>query len=324
MVLVTGATGLLGSHLVKELAKNNIATKALYRTHIPAGFPDSIEWVKGDILDVVSLEEAFKNVTQVYHCAAAVSFNKKHSKELFAINVDGTANVVNACIHAGVQKLLHVSSVAALGRLREKEIISERMNWTESTSNSNYGKSKHLAEMEVWRGIGEGLNAVIINPSIIIGAGDWNKGSTEIFKTIYNEFPWYTEGISGFVDVQDVVRVMMILMKGTPASERFIVSAENLSYKDVFTKIAAEFGKKPPYKKVTPLLASIIWRIEAVKTLITNQEPFLTKEIAKTALAKVKFDNNRFKYYAFNFEYTPISESIKRICSELKEKYNLN
>jgi dihydroflavonol-4-reductase len=323
MILVTGATGLVGSHLIKELSKENIKIRALYRSAIPQGFPHNIEWFKADILDVVALEEAFQNVTQVYHCAATVSFHPSEKKILYKTNVEGTANIVNACIYAEVQKLLFVSSVAALGRIREDESINEKMNWTKETSNSEYGKSKYLAEMEVWRGIGEGLNAVIINPSIILGAGEWSHSSSQLFKTAYNEFPWYTEGISGFVDVADVVKAMIILMNGKSAAERFIISAENKPYKEVFTEMAISFGKKPPYKKVTPFLASIVWRLECLKSKFTRKKPLLTKETAQTALAKVFFDNSKFTYYAVNYEYTPINQSIKRICTELKERYRL-
>lgn len=323
MILVTGGSGLLGSHLIRELLKTDKKIRAIYRNNAPLNMPPNIEWIKADILDILSLEVAMKDVEQVYHCAGMVSFNPKKKKLLHQINVEGTANVVNACLNKNIKKLLFVSSVAALGRIRKNVRVNERMDWTEDSSNSEYGKSKYLAEREVWRGIGEGLNAVIINPVIILGTGNWDKGSSEIFKSAYNEFPWFTEGISGFVDVQDVVKTMISLMNGTPCSERFIISAENLSYKEVFTEIANNFGKKPPYLKVTPLIASIVWRVEALKEKLTGKEPLLTKETAATALAKVDFENKKFLSYAINFEYTPIKIAIKRICAELKIKYQL-
>lgn len=208
-VFLTGATGLLGSHLLKELVHQNKKIKALYRSEIPNGF-DSVEWIKGNIFDVVLLDEIFENVQQVYHCAGIVSFNPKQKNDLFKTNVEGTANIVNACLNNNVEKLLHVSSVSAIGRMRQNTLINEDMQWSEETNNSVYGESKYLAEMEVWRGIAEGLNAVIINPSIILGASDWNKGSTEMFKTIYNEFPYYSDGVTGFVDVNDVVKIMIV------------------------------------------------------------------------------------------------------------------
>jgi dihydroflavonol-4-reductase len=325
MILVTGASGLLGSHLVAQLAKEGQQIKALYRSAIPAiEGAGQVQWIQGDILDIVTLEEAMQDVERVYHCAAVVSFHPRKKAMMHQANVEGTANVVNACLSAGVKKLLFVSSVAALGRIREDTKIDESMSWTDETSNSEYGKTKYLAEMEVWRGIGEGLNAVIVNPVIILGAGDWSKGSSELFRSAYDEFPWYTEGISGFVDVADVVRAMILLMNtDTIASERFILCAENLPYKDVFTMMAKHFHKRPPHRKVTPLLAAIVWRWEALKSKFSGKDPMLTKETARTALAKVHFNNNKLTRYFLNFEYQPVRRSIERICAELEKKHNL-
>ncbi len=324
MILVTGATGLVGSHLIRQLVHEGKKVRALYRSFIPViEDGDQVEWVKGDILDIVSLEEATEGVQQVYHCAAIVSFDPKEREQLFKANIEGTANVVNVAVAAGVNKLLFVSSVAALGRIREDTPINETMNWTEETSNSEYGKSKYLAEIEVWRGISEGLNAVIVNPVIILGAGDWNTGSTGIFKSAYQEFPWYTEGTGGFVDVQDVAKAMILLMDSDVSDERFILSADNLKYRDVFTMIAKAFNKKPPYKNVTPFLASIVWRMEAVKGFFTGKKPLLTKETAATAQAKVNFDNSKLLKQFPSFSYTNMDTSIKRIANELIKKHNL-
>lgn len=322
MILVTGATGLVGSELLKQLSAQNKRVRALYCTTLPTqNSSKNIEWFQADILDVITLEEAMKDVTQVFHCAAVVSFNPAKKKQLHQTNIEGTTNVVNTCLQEGVEKLVFVSSVAALGRIREDKPIDETMNWTEETSNSEYGKSKYLAEMEVWRGIGEGLPAVIVNPVIILGTSDWNKGSTEIFKTAYNEFPWYTEGTTGFVDVKDVAKAMIALMNSNITAERFILSSENCMYKDIFTKIAIAFNKKPPHKKVTPFLANVVWRWEAIKGKLTGVAPLLTKETAKTAQTKAIFNNNKLNEYLPNFRYTSLDETIERICSELKDKY---
>jgi dihydroflavonol-4-reductase len=324
MILVTGATGLVGSHLLQALLNKGEKVRALYRSVIPQ-IPGSekIDWFKGDILDVLSLEEAMQDVQQVYHCAAIVSFHPSQRKHLHHVNIEGTANVVNASLDAGISKMVFMSSVAALGRIREDVMIDENMNWTPETSNSEYGKSKYMAEMEVWRGIGEGLNAVIVNPVIILGAGDWSSGSTAIFKSAYDEFPWYTEGMSGFVDVQDVVKAMTALMESDINAQRFIISGANLPYRSVFTMIAQAFGKKPPYKKVTAWMAAIVWRLEAIKSKFTGKSPLLTKETAKTARAKVRFNNEKLLQVIPGFQYTSMEESIQRICRELKMKYRL-
>jgi nucleoside-diphosphate-sugar epimerase len=259
----------------------------------------------------------------VYHCAAIVSFSAKNRDAIHHTNIEGTANVVNAAIDAGVQKMVFVSSVAALGRIREGQLINETMNWSEETSNSEYGKSKYLAEVEVWRGIGEGLNAVMVNPVIILGPGDWNKGSSGIFKSAYNEFPWYTEGSSGFVDVLDVVDAMTQLMDSNISAQRFIVCAENTGYKNVFTMIANGFGKNPPHRKVSAWLAEIVWRIEMIKAMFTGKEPLLTKETSRTARAAVNFDNSKLLKALPDFKYRQLNDSIKRTCEELKIIYKL-
>lgn len=322
MILVTGSTGLVGTHLIQQLLQNKQPIKAFFRSEIPFEH-NLIQWVKADILDVVELEEAMQQVTHVYHCAAIVSFNPKQKNELHKTNIEGTANVVNACLNTQVQKLLFVSSVAALGRIREDKPIDETMNWTEETSNSEYGKTKFLAEMEVWRGIGEGLNAVIVNPTIILGNGDWNKGSSSVFKSAYNEFPWYTEGTTGFVDVLDVVEAMIQLMNSNIVAQRFILSAETSTYKNLFTLIAKAFNKKPPSKLVTPFIAAVVWRLEAFKAKFSGKQPLLTKETAKTAQAKVSFNNQKLLQYLPSFSYTPLPTSIKRICKELKQTHGL-
>ncbi len=323
MILVTGANGLVGSHLITKLLQQGKLVRALYRTNHTVITHQNLTWFQGDILDVIALEEAMENVLQVYHCAAIVSFNPKEKEQLFKTNVEGTANVVNACLNAGIDKLLFVSSVAAIGRGKIDEPIEEEMKWVESNNNSAYAKTKYLAEMEVWRGIGEGLNAVMVNPSIILGIGDWSKGSAGIFKSVYNEFPWYTEGVNGFVDVQDVVNAMVQLMDSDITAERFIVSGYNVNYKDLFTQIAIYFNKQPPHKRVTPLLAEIVWRLEAVKGKLTGLNPLLTKETAHTAQAKVFYNNAKLLKALPSFQYTNFDDILNYICKGLTNKYQL-
>jgi nucleoside-diphosphate-sugar epimerase len=324
MILVTGGTGLLGSYLLRELVQQGKRVRAIYRAapspFLSAAEHAAIEWIACDILDVVGLAEAMQGVAEVHHCAAVVSFNPKKRKKLLQINVEGTANVVNAALDAGVRKLVHVSSVAALGRIREGQTVNETMNWTKETSNSVYGESKYKGELEVWRGIGEGLNAVIVNPSIILGAGDWTRGSSELFKSAYDEFPWYSEGVTGFVDARDVVKAMIDLMQSDVQAERMILSGENCTYKEVLTWMAESFGKKPPQKKIRPFLASLVWRFEALKSRFTGKDPLVTKETAQTALTKVYFDNSKVKQLLPDFSFTPIRETVATHCKALIQK----
>lgn len=325
MIFVTGASGLVGSHLIQSLLVKGKKVRALYRQSVPvfAG-SDQCEWIKGDILDPIGLTEALEGVDYVYHCAAIVSFAPGAAAKMLQSNVEGTANVVNACLVQQIKKLIFVSSVAALGRIRENEAIDETMNWTPETSNSVYGQSKYLAELEVWRAMEEGLPMAIVNPVIILGAGDWNNGSSGIFKSAYNEFPWYTKGMSGFVDVLDVVDAMQLLMESEVTGQRYVLSADNLYYRDLFNSIATAFNKRLPYKKVTPFLAGIVWRLEALKGLITGKAPLLTKETAATAQAVVKFNNRKFLDAFPNFKYRNLEETIQRVARELKQLHQLD
>lgn len=324
MIFVTGASGLVGAHLIQSLVEKGKTVVALYRKQIPVFTgSDKVIWKQGDILDIASLEEAMKGVTHVYHCAAIVSFAPGQAGTMLHANVEGTANVVNQCLDQGIQKLVFVSSVAALGRIRKDKAVDESMYWTPATSNSVYGKSKYLAEMEVWRGMAEGLNMAIVNPVIILGAGDWNKGSSEIFKSAYNEFPWYTEGVSGFVDVLDVIDSMQLLMESDISGQRYIISGDNRSYRDIFTLIAKGFHKRPPHRKVTPTLAAIVWRLEAIKALFTRKNPLLTKETAATAQAVVHFNNQKFLEAFPSFKYRSIESTIERVCRELSRMHNV-
>ena len=324
MILVTGGSGLLGKEVITQLLAHRKKVVAIYNKTLLSDFNSPLlTQFSCNILDVVGLEEVMElGITQVYHCAAVVAFEPTRKKEMFQINIEGTANVVNAALNAGITKMVHVSSVAALGRIRENEAVNESMNWTKETSNSNYGESKYLGELEVWRGIGEGLNAVIVNPVIILGAGDWNGGSSQIFKTAYHEFPWFTDGVTGFVDVVDVADIMLQLMCSSITAERFIVSAANKSYREIFNLIAGAFNKKLPHKKVTHLLAKIVWRMEAVKSRFTGKPPLLTKETAASALAKVYFDNSKLKKFLPQFNYRSIEETIIKTCTALQQKLN--
>jgi nucleoside-diphosphate-sugar epimerase len=323
MILVTGGSGLVGKELITQLLAQGKQVRAIYnKTPLPDFKSSLLEQSQCDILDVVSLEQVMQDIEQVYHCAAIVSFDPGKKQQLFKVNVEGTANVVNAALDAGVKKLVHVSSVAALGRIGKNEPVVETMNWDEDVNNSNYGHSKYLGEMEVWRGTGEGLNAVIVNPVIILGDGDWEKGSGKIFKNIYEEFPWYSEGVNGFVDVRDVVQAMTQLMDSDIINERFILSAADKSYRAIFDLIATAFGKRLPDKKITPLLAQLVWRREAIKTFFSRKEPLVTKETAYTALNHMNFDNSKLKKFIPGFNYRPIEQTIVDICDLLQQKLN--
>jgi nucleoside-diphosphate-sugar epimerase len=326
MVFVTGGSGLLGGYLLRELLRQGAEIKALYRNRYPLLLTPkeigAIEWIKGDLFDVVLLNEICETCDEVYHCAGMVTFNPSKKEKMMRINVQGTANVVNACLAGNVKKLVHVSSVSALGRKRDGMTVTEESQWSEENNLSNYGKSKYLAEVEVWRGMSEGLNAVIVNPTIILGVGDWNDSSAATFKNAYREFPWYTDGVSGFVDATDVAKLMIALMKSDISEERFIVTAENLGFRDVFNVMAKYFGKRPPHRKVSSFMAALVWRFERVKSLFTGEDPLLTKETAETAQMKVYFDGSKLRNALPGFSYKPLEVSIAESCKEYLLRVN--
>lgn len=317
---------MLGGYLLRELLKNGKQVKALFRSRYPALLTEAeieaIHWVKGDIHDVVLLEELCSQCDEVYHCAGMVSFNPSRKDDLMKTNVQGTANVVNACIAGNVRKLVHVSSVSALGRKRDGVTVTEESKWSEENNLSNYGKSKYLAEVEVWRGISEGLNAVMVNPTIILGVGDWNDSSAATFKNAYKEFPWYTPGVSGFVYAEDVARAMVELMRSDIVAEKFIVSAENHPYREIFNMMARGFSKKPPHRPASKFLAGIVWRLEKLKSLFSGIDPLLTKETAETARMKVYFDGSKLTGRLPGFRYTPVDEAIAISCREYLLRVN--
>lgn len=319
MVLVTGGTGFLGSYIIKQLVEKGYAVRAIRRSNrLPSWIPkeifDSVDWVEGDVLDVVALEDAMEGVDIVIHSAAVVSFVKKDRKAMYQTNVDGTANVVNIALEKNVNRLVHISSVAALGRTAGGGHVNEEKKWEESKVNTHYAKSKHKAEVEVWRGVSEGLDAVILNPSTILGYGDWNSSSCAIFKQIYDGFKWYTSGINGFVDVEDVARAAMLLMESSVSEERFIINGDNWSFKKLQDTIADGLGKKHSSRLATPFLLNIARRIEWLKSLFTQKKPLLTKESARVAISQTYFENDKILKALPGFSFTPLEESIKKGC----------
>ncbi|RQO31478.1 3-beta hydroxysteroid dehydrogenase [Taibaiella sp. KBW10] len=316
MILVTGASGFLGAHLLKELIPLSIPIRALYHKNPPAVQDPRIAWYACDLLDPYAVEEAMKGITMVYHCAAIVSFDQKDHHRVINDNQAATANVVNEALDAGVRKLVHVSSIASLGRaLTATDPISEETHWQDSSNNSAYAVGKYYAEMEVWRAMAEGLNAVVVNPGIILGEGNWDEGSAALIKTAYKEFPWYTEGVNGWVDVQDVARAMVLLMDSDLIEERFILTEGNHSYKSIFSLMAGALGKKPPHKKASPLMTALIWRLSAVKSMLTGKKVTITKETARTAQTQCFYDNQKWLQAMPGFSFTPIKETIARMAA---------
>lgn len=323
-VLITGANGLVGSQIARKFVDANFEVFALCRLgsdlSLLSAISSKIKLVEGDILDIASLEKALENnIDFVVHTAAVVSYSPKNRDNMYKVNVEGTANVVNICLEKNIKKLCYVSSIAALGKPNASTentlggIIDENQKWEDSPLNSHYAKSKYQGELEVWRGQAEGLNTVIVNPSVILGEGDWSKSSTQLFKYVYDEHQFYTEGNLNYVDVKDVVEAIFQLTISGVNNERFILNSGTITYRDFFIKVAKAFHKNPPKKSISPFLTEILWRIEAFRSFFTQKSPLITKETAKNSRTKFAYKNEKIRQ-ALGFEFTNIEETILRVC----------
>ena len=325
MILVTGANGLVGSYLCRYLLAQGEQVRALRRTvsdmHLVSDIADQIEWVEGDVTDIGALEDAMQDVHMVYHCAGYISYTRRNAKKLMQVNAGGTTNVVNLSLEMGVQKLVHVSSIAALGRTGKKgEVVTESAPWNVEHLSTAYAHSKFAAEREVWRAMAEGLNAVIVNPSIIVGAGNWQSGSCKLFSTVYQGFPYYTEGITGYVDVRDVAQIAVQLMRSDISGERFILNSDNIMNRDLLQSIASALKVPGPAKKAGPFLSGIAWRLEWLKSLFSGTEPAVTRQTASIAHHTTYFSNEKVSRQ-LHYTFIPIEASIRETAEAfLKEK----
>ena len=326
MILVTGGTGLVGSHLLFDLAKKGESIRALkrensslldvrecfsYYTDSADELFDKIEWVNGDMLDIESLENALEGITKVYHCAAIVSFKKTDKAKIKRINVEGTRNLVNTCLDHKIQKLCFVSSVAALGTPEEKdEIVSETTPWSPEDKRSDYSMSKFNSELEVWRGIEEGLDAVIVNPSIILGPGHWHKGSSLLFSSVAKGMKYFTRGITGYVDVRDVSKAMIQLMDSDIKNQRFLLNSDNCSYEFIFKTIAKALNLPEPNKYASPFLTGIAWRLAYLKKIFLFKEPSFTKATARSSHNCTYYSNQKIRE-TLDFKFISVEESIR-------------
>lgn len=326
-ILVTGGTGFIGAYIIKALIEKGYPVRAIRRSNklpffISHEILSKVEWVNSDVLDVISLNEAMDNVDAVIHSAALVSFLKSERRLMYNTNVDGTANIVNLALENGVKKLVHISSISALGRTFTGEHVTEEKKWTTSKLNSHYGISKYKAEMEVWRGMGEGLDAVVINPSTVLGFGNWHDSSCAIFKNMYKGFPWYTSGINGFVDVEDVAKLAVLLMESNITEERFIINHENWEFRKLFNVMADAFGQKHPSWEATPFLSSIAWRFEKMKSILKGAKPLITKETTLIALSKTYWENDKILRAMPGFSFNSLEHCITKACKKYADAVN--
>ncbi len=332
MILVTGGTGLVGSHLLYQLVSRGLAVRAIYRdftkldgvrklfgfyTEDADAYFDQINWFEATLNDIPALEKAFSGVTHVYHCAALISFDPGDFKALVLANEIGTANVVNLCISHKVLKLCYVSSIAALGKTPDDSAIDEETEWNSNHSNP-YSLTKHLAEMEIWRGTQEGVPAVIVNPGVIIGPGNWNSGSGMLFRAAAKGSRYYPPGGTGFVAVGDVIRMMVQLMESEIENEQFIAVEINLSYQEVLSTIALALGCKAPTKKIPKEMLKLFWRLDWLRSSISGSKRKLTKAQVASLMKRNYYDTEKART-ALNFEYSPLLKSIEFSAKKFRE-----
>ena len=331
MVFVTGGSGLLGSHLIAFLLQSGedriVALKrsssdlfwfkrilGLYGIE-ESQLIDKLRWVDGDLMDFALLDEWIQKDMEVYHAAGLVSFQKGMEEELWNANVQATSDLIDICVKKQVRKFCHVSSIAALGRAEAGETtITENSYRTTTKGSSFYSATKYEAEMEVWRGIAEGLHAVIVNPSVILGEGDFSKGSNELIRTVYKGLKFFTRGVNGYVDVRDVVRAMYLLMKSEQSSERFLLSAENWSYEQLFKTIAKYLKVKGPKYYANPFMGAIAWRLLAIYGFVSGHQPMITRDTARNAKAIFHYDASKIKE-RLDFSFTSLEETLIRSCA---------
>ncbi|WP_236980134.1 SDR family NAD(P)-dependent oxidoreductase [Membranihabitans maritimus] len=323
-ILVTGGTGFLGVYILKELLDTGYKNIfALYRSAekkslLPEELQNAIQWIEGDILDVQGMYDIISEMDKVVHTAGLVSFAKMDRDDLFSINVDGTANIVNACIQHGVDKLVHISSIAAIAKRKNGRLIDEDTEWVQNKHTSHYALSKFQGEMEVWRGAAEGLKTVILNPSIILGAGAWQQTSCKMFMEVHKGLKYYTPGSTGFVDVRDVAACTVELMESEISAERYIINESNYTFREIFTFIAHHLGKKPPSNHAPKWLAQSIATFEKYKSLITGIRPIITEDSIRNAYEDFNYNNKKIQN-DIGIQFIPIKNTIKETCSLLLE-----
>jgi len=329
MILVTGGTGLVGSHLLYKLVKKGYKVRATYRSekklevvrHVFSYYTtkiddlfSKIEWVEANLNDIPELTLAFKNISKVYHCAALVSFDPNDYHILRRINIEGTANIVNLCLDNNIEKLCYVSSIASIGQGEPNDtIINEETNWIPEEDHNVYAITKYGAEIEVWRGVQEGLNVVIVNPGFILGPGFWQTSSGSLFRKIFNGLSHYTTGTTGYVDINDVVNSMLLLMDSSIKNERFILVGENLTFKEFATKVAQGFNVNPPKKEASKIQLQLAWRLDWLNHFIRRKRRKLPKQLAISISEKYYYSNKKI-ITDLELTFRPIDESILETC----------
>ncbi|MBL7876958.1 MAG: NAD-dependent epimerase/dehydratase family protein [Cyclobacteriaceae bacterium] len=326
MIAITGANGLLGSYILRKLVHEQKTVIALCRKNSDRSLLKdlpNVEWRETDILNPAMLQEAFQNVTTVIHTAAQVSFNPRMIQSIMEVNVEGTKNVVNTCLSQNIPRLIHISSVAALGRKKGMHEITETTRWIESDLNSDYAKSKYLSELEVWRGAEEGLHVTVINPSLILAPTDWSKSSAQLFQYVWKERRFYSETKVNYVDVRDVAEMVWQIYSRNIIGEKFIANAGAISIKALFDQIAQRFNKKGPSIKLNRFIVTLAAIAEEFKCRLTGGTPMITRQAAKAAKENFYFQNDK-AVQELKISFKKLPETLDWCCEHYLRAYSIN
>lgn len=323
MIFLTGASGLVGSHVLLDLLLAGHEVKALKRSSSSFSalkklferkknlhLLDQVNWVEGEILDPQFLQKEIAECKHVIHCAAVVSFDPKDKELLIKTNIEGTANIVNACLSNKVEKLIHLSSTAAIGRQKKGVTINESFVWEENMKNSDYSFSKYRAELEVWRGMEEGLQVAILNPAVILGPGEWGKSSTSLFSFIWKGMRFYSTGANAFVDARDVSRAVITCVDKEIINERFLLVSENWSFKKLFGEVAVQLGRSKPNIRANKLMTAIAWRLVWVANRVLGMPATITRHTARSGRDIQVYENQK-SIEGLGLDYIPVRQSIK-------------
>lgn len=319
-ILITGATGLFGSYLARKFAMHH-EVFCLKRQGQGYGlledYSGQVHWREGDVLDPISIEEAVADMDVVIHAAGKVSFHPKDSEDLNKVNVEGTTNVVNAMLGKGVSKLIHVSSVSALGRTAEGKTCNEETAWVESNLNTPYAVSKYQAELEVWRGAMEGLQVMVLLPSVILGKLSDARSSTQVYEYVLEGSRYFPPGSINYIDIRDAVDITYALFEKGLWGEKFILNAASISYRDFFVQMAEAAGKKPPTKPVNDFQLSLaIWALGIARALGLSKNP-LNKQTAMLSKLDITMRNDKVQRI-LGPTYRPLAETFRWAFSNEK------
>ncbi len=326
MIAVTGANGLLGSFILRKLANEKIPVIGLHKKDSDLSHLQeltNISWRELEILDPISVEEGIKDATHVIHTAASVSFNPRLQKNIMAVNVEGTRHIVNACLAQNVQQLIHISSVAALGRKKETPTIDEASRWVENDLNTDYAKSKYLGEVEVWRGAEEGLPVTVINPSVILAPSNWGKSSAQLFHYVWKEKKIYARGLVNYVDARDVAEMAWQIYSQKITGERFIANGGNIEIKGLFDLMAIRFKKKAPSIEIHPRWVTAFARLEELRAQLMGREPLITRQTAKITKENFRYLSTKATGQ-LGISFRTLEETLDWCCNYYLQAYTTN